>query len=330
MKTDSRPKIGVALSGASGRAIAHIGVLEVLKENNIPIDFMVGCSSGALISASFAANTMPILKEYLHTLTMRKMLSMWSLKAKGAIFDYSALEVFSKFTRGLSFENASPRLGFVATDLDSGDLVNLTEGDLLQAIKASCAAPGLFEPVIMDGRVLVDGGLSNVVPTKVVKDMGADIVIGVNIASSKYIYEKRLPIWRGYRFITRISGLQFLREKVLPLLAPRILFRIDTQSDLLEEEDIKVPGVLSVLVKALDHALLRSDQWKESDLACDWMIEPRVKHFGKAEFDKLDYIYKEGRRAAQLAVPHIKRIINNYKPSAIEKVGREISRITNQ
>ncbi len=324
---NERPKIGIALSGASGRAIAHIGVLEVLQENGIPIDFMVGCSSGALISASFAAGTMDVLKEDLHTLTIRKMLNLWSLKAKGAIFDYKASDVFSKYTKGLHFEEVKPILGFVATDLDSGELVNITTGDMVVAIKASCAAPGLFEPVIMNGKILVDGGLSNVVPTKAVKNMGADIVIGINIASSKFIYEKRLPIWRGYRFVTRILGLQFFRETLLPLLAPRILFRFDTQSDTLEEEDIKVPGMLSVLVKALDHALLRSEQWTESEIACDWMIEPRVKHLGKAEFDKLDFIYEEGRRAAQLAVPQIKKLIQNYTPDPVEKFAEEVTNL---
>jgi NTE family protein len=315
-----RPKIGVALSGASGRAIAHIGVLEVLRENNIPIDYLVGCSSGSLISASFATETMDILKEELHTLSIRKMLTMWSLNAKGAIFDYKAEDIFKKYTKGLHFEEiSSPHLGFVATDLETGEIINITKGDMLPAIKASCAAPALFEPVVMDGRILVDGGLSNIVPTQSAKDMGADIIVGVNIASSKYIYEKRLPIWKGYRLVTRMLGLQFIREKILPMLASRILFQFDSQSDTLEEEDIKIPGMLSVLTKALDHALLRSEQWTESEMACDWMIEPRVKHLGKAEFDKLEFIYQEGRRAAKLAVPHIKKLIENYQPKVVEK-----------
>ena len=82
-----RPKIGIALSGASGRAIAHTAVLEVFRENNIPIDFIVGCSSGALIAASFAVGTMEKLKEILYGLNFRKMLKLWSTKnAKGGIF----------------------------------------------------------------------------------------------------------------------------------------------------------------------------------------------------------------------------------------------------
>src|SRR5690606_24552427 len=138
-----------------------------------------------------------------------------------------------------------------------------------QAIKASVAVPGLFEPAVIEGKVLVDGGLVNIVPTKAAKEMGADIVIGVNIAATKFIYEKRLPIWRGYRFITRLLGLQFFREKIWPRLSSRILFQFDSQSDVLQQKDVEVPGMVSMLTKALDHSLKISEQWTDSEMACD-------------------------------------------------------------
>jgi len=192
----TRPKIGIALSGASGRTIAHIGVLEVFKENNIPVDFMVGCSSGALVAATFASNTMHDLKDELFDMTRQKFLSLLSAKdARGGIFHLNkAAAWFETYLNGLTFENAYPKLGFVAADINTGELINLTSGDMVKAINASVAVPGLFEPTIIDNRVLVDGGLVNIVPTKAVKDMGADIVIGINIAATKFIYEKRLPI----------------------------------------------------------------------------------------------------------------------------------------
>jgi hypothetical protein len=82
---------------------------------------------------------------------------------------------------------------------------------------------------------------------------------------------------------------------------------------MLQEKDIKVPGVFSVLAKALDHSLKISEQWTESDMACDLMLEPRVKHFGKAEFANLDKIYQEGRRAAQAALPKIRSLISDFE-----------------
>ncbi len=315
--SNTRPKIGIALSGASGRAIAHIGALEVFKENNIPIDCIVGCSSGAIIAASYATDTMDELKDTLHTLNFKTLLSLWSTKdARGGLFQVSAAEpVFKKFTKGLAFEDVFPKLAFVAADINTGELITLKSGDMTHAFKASTAVPGLFEPVIWEGRVLVDGGLVNVVPTSAAREMGADIVIGINLAATKFIFEKKLPIWRGYRFITKILGLQFFREKVLPKLASRVFFQFDSQSDAINEEDIKIPGIWSMIAKAVDHSFKIEEQWKESDIACDYMLEPRVKHFGKAEFENLDLIYQEGRRAAHQAVPKIKQLIAEYQKS---------------
>ena len=326
MLNNSQPKIGLALSGASGRAIAHIGVLEVFKENNIPIDYIVGCSSGALIAASYATDTMEELKKTLHRLNFPTMLSMWSTKnANGGLFQmHKGDPLFEQFTKGLSFEEIThPKLGFVATDLETGELINLTSGNLKTAFKASVAVPGLFEPIVIDNRVLVDGGLVNVVPTKAVKEMGADIVIGVNIAATKFIYEKKLPIWRGYRWITRLLGLQFFRDVIWKKFSSRIFFQIDSQSDSLKEEDIKVPGVFAVLAKAFDHSLAISEQWTESDMACDLMLEPRVKHFGKTEFSSLDKIYMEGRRAAERSLPRIRELLKEKQAARLTAVAQE-------
>lgn len=313
----NRPKIGIALSGASGRAIAHIAVLEVLHKHNIPIDIIVGCSSGALIGASYAIGTMDKLKEFMYGLTFPKMLRLWSArKAKGAIFHLNGEkmeEVLNSFTHNLNLEDIKhPKVAFSATDLNSGELVTLSKGSINKAFKASVAVPGFFEPVVWDNHVLVDGGLVNIVPTLPAKQMGADIVIGINLAATKFIYEKKMPIWRGYRFLTRLTGLQFIREKVLPMLSPKLLFRIDSQSDVLDEEDIKIPGVISVLSKTIEHSFRIEEQWDESHIACDLMLEPVVKHFGKTEFKSLQQIYEEGRRSAEAAIPEIRRLIENF------------------
>ena len=314
-QSENRPKIGIALSGASGRAIAHIGVLEVFKENNIPIDYVVGCSSGALIAASFISNTMPELKDELFDMTTQKLFGLMTAKdARGGLFHLNkASQWFEKYVDGLTFESSQPKLGVVAADINTGELINITHGDMLRAISASVAVPGLFEPTIIDNRVLVDGGLVNIVPTKAVRDMGADIVIGINIAATKFIYEKRLPIWRGYKFITRLLGLQFIREKIMPILSSRFLFQFDSQSDMLDQETVKIPGVLTMLTKALDWSLQASAAWTDSEMACDLMLEPRVKHYGKTEFSSVERIYIEGRKAARNALPEIRKLIDNYK-----------------
>ncbi len=322
----NRPKIGLALSGASGRAIAHIAVLEVFKEKNIPIDMIVGCSSGALIAASYAIGTMQDLKNWFREASLGKLLRIWSTKnAQGALFhlngDEAELQI-NNITKNLNFEDIRHiRLGFVATDLNTGELETLSMGSINRAFKASVAVPGLLEPVVWGRKILVDGGLVNIVPTLPVKEMGADIVIGVNLAATKFIYEKRMPIWRGYRMITKILGLQFFREKVFRKLSPRALFRFDSQSDMLELEDIKIPGVMSVLFKAIDHSFRVEEQWDETHIACDLMIEPIVKHYGKVEFDNIEKIYQEGRRSALAAVPQIRKLIQNFEKKQSRHLG---------
>lgn len=322
----TQPKIGVALSGASGRAIAHIGVLEVFKENNIQIDFIAACSSGALVAAAYATDSMEFLKKWFFEADMKKLLRFWSMKgAKGGLFQIKeAEEDFHKIMKGLRFEDVYPKLGFIATDLNTGEVVTLSMGDMLQAFKATVAVPGLFEPVVWGNKILVDGGLANIVPTVPVKQMGADIVIGVNLAATKFIYEKRLPMWKGYRLVTKILGFQFIREKILSKFSSRLLFKFDSQADLLENEDIQVPGLLTVLTKALDHALETSENWKESDMLSDLMLEPRVKHYGKTDFKNLKKIYLEGRRSATASLPELKRLIDQYKQPD-QKLNRKLS-----
>src|SRR3989344_1035524 len=321
---NNRPKIGIALSGASGRAIAHIAVLEVLHENKIPIDIIVGCSSGALIAASYAVGTMEKLKAFMYSLTFPKMLRHWSTKnVRGGIFHLhgdTMTQMLKNITKNLNFEDIKHlKIGFSATDINTGELITLKSGSINKAFKASVAVPGLFEPVVWGKHVLVDGGLVNIVATLPAQEMGADIVIGVNLAATKFIYEKKMPIWRGYRFLTRLTGLQFIREKVIPRLSPRLLFRLDSQSDILEEADIKIPGVISILTKAVEHSFTVEERWDKSHVACDLMLEPVVKHFGKTEFKSLQQVYEEGRRSTEAAIPQIRKLIENFKPAIIHE-----------
>lgn len=309
------PKIGLALSGASGRAVAHIGVLEVLNEHKIPIDYIVGCSSGGLVAASYAAGTLPYTKNFFFEMSFRKLMQYTSSKdAKGALFHFhNADPEFLRIMKVRDFSELPVKLGFTATDINTGELITLTEGDIIKAFKATIAVPGLFEPVVWGDHILVDGGLVNVVPTKPVREMGADIVIGINLAATKFIYEKKMPIWRGYRFVTRLLGLQFIRERVLPFFSSRLFFSFDSQSDIIIEEDIKIPGMWSMMAKAIDHSFEIEKTWTESEIACDLMLEPRVKHYGKTEFESMQKIYEEGRRAAEAAIPKIRELIRKKK-----------------
>lgn len=308
--SDIRPKIGVALSGGSSRAITQIGVLEVFQEHKVPIDYLVACSSGSLVALAYANNKLDQLKNLMLNMSLPKLIGMWSLSSqKGGIFELGEAEhELKELAADLTFENSYPKLGFTAADVNTGELVTLSLGDIISAVKASNAVPGLFPPVVWGDKLLVDGGLVNIVPTKPVKEMGADIVIGVNVSGARFIYEKKLRYWRVYRMLLKYVGLSYLSRKQMELMR-RIL-------DLIKDPQNrpKHPNVIKVMTKALDVSMAISDRWTEKDLACDFMITPKVKQWKKTELSRenLELIYQEGRRAASEAAPQIIRLIENY------------------
>ncbi|MBI2356399.1 MAG: patatin-like phospholipase family protein [Candidatus Doudnabacteria bacterium] len=314
---NARPTIGVALSGGASRAITEIGVLEVFKEHGIPIDYMVGCSSGSFVAVACANDKLEHLKQWMMSMNLQKVISMWSWTAKkGGLFEFGEGEkVLMELVSDLTFENAYPKLGFTAADLNSGDLVTLSMGDIVTAVKASNAVPGLFPPVVWGDKLLVDGGLLNIVPTKPVRDMGADIVIGINVSGARFIYEKRLPYWRLYRMLTKYMGISYLSRKQMEL-ARKVL-------DLIKfpKEKSPRPGIIRILTKSFDHSLAVSDKWTDADMECDCMITPKVKQWGKTELNRsnLERIYQEGRKAATEAMPRILNLINNYGSGKIQE-----------
>lgn len=212
-----RPKIGLALGGGGARGLAHIGVLRVLEELRVPVDFIAGTSSGAIVGGMYAAGLSPdeiesrIVRidwdDILSDKVARRDLS-YRRKQNDRYYLFP-IEMGMRgfrpiFPRGLI---AGQKVGFflrtatlgaagisdfdllpipfraVATDLETGASVVLHKGDLTEALQASMAIPGIFSPVEIDGRLLVDGGMSANVPVEVVRAMGADIVIAVNISA---------------------------------------------------------------------------------------------------------------------------------------------------
>jgi len=182
---NSHPRIGLALSGGAARGIAHVGVLCALTEHNIPIDCIGGTSAGALVGAAFASGmTVADLKELGHSLRWRNF-GRLTVSRRG-IQSSERMEEFLRARLPLKrFEDLRIPFAAVATDLHSGEAVVMRDrGDLAFAVRASCAIPGWYVPVTdAQGRELVDGGLVAVVPVKVTRELGAEIVIAVDVNS---------------------------------------------------------------------------------------------------------------------------------------------------
>ena len=302
-----RPKVGLALSGGSGRAIAHAGVLDVLAENNIPIDYIAACSSGAIVAAAYSCGTLPELKSYVFNELERKdLLGLIRPSGRGGILALKNIEAqLQPYTRGLNMEDVRPQLAFTSIDLNTGELVPITLGGIGRGIKAACSVPFIFEPVMWGGKTLVDAGLVNVVPSDVVKQMGADIVITVDIAATRMIFTRNhLQLMKGFLWMTKSGSSPFLYTK-------RLFNQLYSQSDMSDMINIEesMPSFAEVFTRILEIAAKREQLVTNFKELSDVLIEPKVKHHGRLDIRGARLAYNEGRVATIKALPRLKRLI---------------------
>lgn len=177
----NRPKIGLALGAGGARGLAHIGVLKVLQEEKIPIDFLAGSSMGSFIAVCYANGLDLSLMEGLSVHLRRKSWLDFRLPGLGFISGEKVRGLLELLTHGKKLEDLSIPTQVVATNLVTGERVIFHEGSAAEAVRASISIPGIFEPVLKDGMVLVDGAVVDRVPVSVVREMGAELVIGVDV-----------------------------------------------------------------------------------------------------------------------------------------------------
>jgi NTE family protein len=176
------PRVALALGGGAARGFAHIGVIEVLEENGIHPDIVTGTSAGSLVAALYASGHTGKELEQIALNMDESALTDWSFPGRGlirgtALGDYVRAQVGNR-----SFDQLKIPLGIVATDLDSGKSIVFRRGDVGTAVRASSAVPAVFQPVRLGTHEYVDGGLSSPVPVRAAREMGADVIIAVDIS----------------------------------------------------------------------------------------------------------------------------------------------------
>jgi NTE family protein len=178
-----QPTLGLALGGGAARGFAHIGVIQVLEEQGIKVDLVAGTSAGSLVAALYAAgmsgNQMQALAEGMD----EGAITDWSFPGRGLIRGEALARYVRVKTGGRLIEQMKLPLGIVATDLADGKPVLFRSGDTGLAVRASSAVPAVFQPVLIGGREYVDGGLVAPVPVRFAREMGAELVIAVDISS---------------------------------------------------------------------------------------------------------------------------------------------------
>jgi NTE family protein len=175
------PSIGVALGGGFARGMAHIGVLKVLEEEGIPVRIVTGTSVGALIGAAYCSGlSIEELEKVAHSCRFTTF-ARWTVSRYGFASTDRMVSFLNRTLKVKTFEELRIPLGVTATDFNSGEGVVFHSGSIIDPVRASCAYPGMFLPVEIRGRFLVDGMLSHPVPTRPLREMGAERVLAVHL-----------------------------------------------------------------------------------------------------------------------------------------------------
>lgn len=177
------PRIGLALGGGAARGFSHIGVIQVLEENGIRADLVAGTSAGSLVAALYASGKTGAELGMMAMTMDEGAITDWAYPTRGLIRGEALARFVREQTGGKAIEQMKLPLGIVATDLDSGAPILFQRGDTGAAVRASSAVPAVFQPVRIGSREYVDGGLVSPVPVRFARQMGADLVVAVDISA---------------------------------------------------------------------------------------------------------------------------------------------------
>lgn len=321
----SRPKVGLALSGASSRSVFYIGFLEVLKENDFPVDHIAALSGATIVAASYACGTMPKLKDLALRINKEIVFNLIERsKGNGGLYHLGKLEETLRiYTKNKNFEDVSPRLSFIATDLVAGEEVVLQVGDLSRAICASCTLPVVFSPQPWGNKLLVDGGVVNIVPGQVARDAGSDFVIGVDLRTTRHVFSPWQILAR--KIVNKVRAL-FWPQPARQLF-DRLTEKIqdsDFWQSLFENNEytskLKDPRLLTVIGRSLDIAIdAQEKQRGQKNYGCDLLITRDLKlPFWKrnvllrfTNVDNTGDFYQEGRRTAEEYLPKMWQMLKD-------------------
>lgn len=302
MDVSSRPTLGLALSGGGNRSTFYIGFLEVLAEAEFKVDYIAACSGGSLVAAAYACGTLPEFKEAILRLTKDGLKAFFTKSANGGgLYSMDLLEEeIRRYTKGLNFEEVRPFMGFVAVDIETGEKIVLSMGDIARAVRISCTLPGIFEPIKWGGKTLVDGGLLSMTPGDVVRQAGVDMSVGVNMRGTKHIFtDNQIAAKKIFNFLKKVLLIEEVEDLLGNLIKP-------------EDDDIsKNPKLFSVLGKSLDLAIMANKAQPTHAEDCDLMITPDIPPLKRNDFtpEWLRYYYEAGRETAINNLPKLKKLI---------------------
>ena len=319
----SRKSVGLALGCGASRGWAHIGVIEALEEARVPIDFIAGCSVGAYIGALYASRSLGSLKEFLLRMDGKSIFSYFDV-----VFPRSGLlngskrvhELFSMHTDARTFEELDIPMMMVATDLERGKKVVLNSGNIIEALRASMSYPGLFAPVRVKDRWLVDGGLVDPVPVGMTRAMGAGVVIAVDLNNKIVSRAKQSAASADSVEPDEISSGVPLpdaddRNELVKKMA-EYYENIETSlrdktSVFLGREAVTPPDIIETVMTSIS---IMQERITRINLAVDQpdiLIQPRLGELKMMNFDQVEHSIEEGYIGAKEKLEDIHTLLDS-------------------
>ena len=309
----SRPTIGLALGGGAARGFAHIGVMRTLVAHGIVPDVIVGTSIGAVVGGCYAARQLDTLEKWARGLTVRGVLGHLdiNLTGSGLIRGNHLARQLETALPDIRIDDLPLRFAAIATEFNTGHEIWLTRGRLSDALRASYALPGIFPPVLIGGRWLVDGALVNPVPVSAARALGARLVIAVNLNSDLF----------GRGTIIASHGSDEADDEAASEAAHKSngLLSMFSGERLLRRQFFGrrgSPSIPTVMIEAFNVMQDRITRARLAGDPADVMVSPRLGHVGWFDFHRAAEAIEIGREAAEKAIDGVNEAIAALSPPA--------------
>jgi len=306
-RTKSVQKVGLALGSGSARGWAHIGVIRALEEAGIRPDVVAGSSIGALVGAVYASGNIDMLEDVILKLDWKQILNFFDVvfPRSGLLDGKKVSDFVHQYLRAANMEELPLPFCAVSTDLNTGKEVRLELGDVIDAVRASISIPGIFTPVKKQDMILVDGGLVNPVPVSVARQMGADLVIAVDVNHD--IVDNKITERAGQagteharttdaaesRTDNRVGLANSWNTRLAELGFPAL----NQVKQWLDNRD-PLPGIFDVLANSLNIMQMQITERNLEIDPPDLLIRPRLGHINFFEFHRAEEIIEIGYREA--------------------------------
>ena len=292
-----RKTVALVLGSGSSRGWAHIGAIEALEEEGVPIDYISGCSIGSYVGAIYASGSLTSLKSFVLHMDGKKVFSYFDV-----VFPRSGLldgtkkvaELFSMHTPVVHFSELNIPVLMVATDLLRGEKVVLRSGQLLPALRATMSVPGLFAPARVKGRWLVDGGVVDPVPVGVARATEADVVIAVDLNSGIASRRMRQPVQEE---TATNQGNRIVQSELLTKLADYYEAAESNFKARINEllgRDENMPDIIDTVMSSINIMQERITRINLAVEPPDVLIQPRLGALKMMDFDQVELAIEEG------------------------------------